>query len=421
MQLEPPKRLSALRSRLGAAAGALLALGVPAAAQAGGGATWEVDAASLYYSERGRTRVFEPFVRATRLFADGQSLSAKLAIDTMTGATPTGALPSGQVHTTTTPSGHVSTSTGAQIPLTRFRDTRHSVDLDWSRPIAGTLTSALGGHFSREKDYRSLGWNEKLSVDCMHRLTTLTAGVGMNHDRIFPVGGTHVGLTDGSAILRTGADFKESSSWLVGVSRILTRRWMMSVNGSRSRERGYLTEPYKVVSLEDPVSGTPRAQVTEKRPSRRQRSDLLTSSVYHFTDDVLYLSHRYYGDDWGIRSQTVDVKYRHELENNRYIQPHVRYYTQTPADFFTSGLKIGAPLPPFASADYRLGPLRSLTIGATYGFHLPTAPGEVSVRGEYIRQSGAGRPSEAVGVQSQLDLMPPIGITTLVVAYSVEF
>jgi hypothetical protein len=434
MQLESPKRLSVLRTRLGAAAGALLAMGVPAAAQADGPPTWQVDAATLYYSERSRTSVFEPFVRVTRMFADGQSLSGKLSIDTMTGATPTGALPSGQVHTTTTASGRVSTTAASDIPTTRFRDRRYALDLDWTKPIAGTLASTLGGHVSREKDYESLGWSGKVSVDCMGRLTTLTAGAGANYDRVMPVGGTREGLTDGATVLHTSANSKETASWLLGVSRILTRQWMMSVNASRYLERGYLSEPYKVVSLEDPLTGAPQSQVMEKRPSRRNRSDVLTSSVYHFAEDVLYASHRYYWDDWGVRSHTVDLKYRYELEDNRYFQPHLRYYSQSPADFFTFGLKSGEPLPSFASADYRLGRLHSLTMGLTYGFRLPGYPGELSVRGEYIRQSGVGRASpslpasvggegddKALPGDSGLNTVPSLDITTLVVAYSVEF
>jgi len=249
-------------------------------------------------------------------------------------------------------------------------------------------------------------------------------GAGFNRDDVFPSGGTRLPLSDSTVIIGTAWNPKRVNSGMVGFSQILTRRWMLGVNGSLSVEDGYLTEPYKVVSLMDPASGVTVGQITENRPSRRNRKDVLTSSVYHLSRDVLYLSHRYYWDDWGVRSNTVDLKYRHELGETElgkgvYVQPHLRYYAQTPADFFTFGLVRGAALPAVVSSDERLGPLRTATLGATLGFTAPGTPGEWSIRAEYIRQFGKGHPDGVVGVQRDFDLFPPVNIGSLVVAYSV--
>jgi hypothetical protein len=435
MQLDSA-RPSALRARLGAAASALLAVGAPMVAQADAGANWQVEASTLLYGERGRTSVTEPYLRVTRLFENGRSLSAKLGLDTITGASPTGAAPSGRVQTTTSASGRSTSTPIGSIPLKSFHDTRGSLDVDWTNPLTGHLSSTLGGHFSRETDYQSLGVNGKLSAELMQRLTTVTVGGGVNRDRILPIGGTPAGLSvvvppavagpdgegeDGRATA-AGSEGKQVDSWMAGVSRVLTRRWMIGANVSRSYERGYLTEPYKVVSVLDQVSGLPLREIHEKRPSTRNRFDLLTNSVYHLSEDVAYLSHRYYRDDWGIRSNTYDAKYRHEVGDGHWVQPHLRYYSQTPADFFTFGLQDGAPAPDLASADYRLGPLKTFTMGATLGFPPPNdLPGEVTIRAEYIRQWGNGHPAKAIGIQSQFDLSPPVSIGTLVVGYSVEF
>jgi hypothetical protein len=196
---------------------------------------------------------------------------------------------------------------------------------------------------------------------------------------------------------------------------------MMGFTASRAVERGYLTEPYKVVSLLNPSSGVPAGELTESRPGTRNRKDVLGSSVYHFTEDVLYTNYRYYWDDWGVRSHTIDLQYRRELPDDRYVQPHIRLYTQTPASFFRFGLMEGSALPRYATSDYRLGPLRTLTLGATYGFHLTDYPGRFFIRGEYIRQWGKGHPGDAIGVQKQYDLFPPVGIGSLVAGYSVDF
>jgi hypothetical protein len=341
------------------------------------------------------------------------------------GATPVDEARPRAVQTMTAASGggggQASESSPSDIPVASFNDTRVAFDGDWHEPIGRLLASTIGLHYSREKDYQSIGVNAKCSWDIMNRLTTLTIGGGANQDGVFPVGGTRAPLTDGTVIVGTESNSKKVGGGLIGVSRIITRRWMISVTGSRSAEQGYLTDPYKIVSLLDPVTGIPAGQLTENRPATRSRSDVLTSTVYHLARDIVYLSHRYYWDDWGVRSNTADLKYRRELQNGAYFQPHIRYYAQSSADFFSFGLVNGQPIPAYTSSDYRLGPLKTATIGATYGFHLQGSPGEFSLRAEYMRQYGDGHPADAIGVQRNFDLMPPLNIGSLVAAYTVTF
>ncbi len=418
MQLGAP----GVRGRLSAAACLLLASGATSARAATPANTrWELELSGLLYREAGRAHVIEPNARITRLLPDGQTLSATLGIDAITGASPTGAIPTTTIQTTTTPSGNVRTIPVGTVPTQSFRDTRASLDLAWEKPFGHRLTTTLGTHLSREKDYQSLGVHGKVSLNLMHDLTTVTVGGGYNSDGVFPTGGTRAPLTDGTVITGTGTDPKHVSSMLVGASRVLTRRWMVGVNYSRTRESGYLTEPYKVLSLVDPESGNPAGTLTERRPATRDRKDVLASSVYHFDRTILYLSDRYYWDDWGIRSNTADLKYRIELEDHRYVEPHARYYIQTRANFFRYYLLDGGTLPDYASSDYRLGPLQSVTLGATYGFRIPNQPGLWRIRAEYMRQWGVAHPGAAFGSQLQTDMSPGLDILSVVGMYTLRF
>ena len=421
MQLKSTGSTASLRQRLSSVALSLLAVPAVASAGADSSPTNQVDYTTLFYGEQGRVQVFEPIVRATRLLPDGQSLSAQLGIDVITGASPSGALPSGNVQTRTSPSGHVTTVAAGQIPLTKFQDHRVGLDGDWQKPLGKYITSTLSGHASREKDYQSLGVSGKLSAELMQRLLTVTAGGGVNSDSVFAVGGTPIGLSDGS-VLSKGANSKRVTTLLLGASQILTRRWLVALDGSHTNENGYLTEPYKVLSLMDPVTGAPVGELTDKRPSTRARSSLLASSVYHLADDVLYTSYRYYWDTWSVRSNTIELKYRHDGDGNDwYLEPHVRFYRQTAASFFTIGLVDGAPLPEFATSDYRLGALTTMTIGTTYAFHVGDSPRQWTVRADYIRQAGDGSPPNAIGKQRSFDLAPAINTVTAVVGYSFNF
>jgi hypothetical protein len=410
---------SALRDRLSLAAATLLFL--PAAAMADSGATNQLEYSGLFYAEQGRTQVFEPTVRATRLFGDGQSISAQLTFDVITGASPSGALPSSDIQTTTTPSGRETTVAAGGIPMTKFQDRRFGLDADWQKPWGKIFASTVGVHASHEKDYESLGLNGKVSVALFDRLVTVTAGGGYDRDTVSPVGGTPDGLSDGFTV-SDRANPKRVKSALFGVSKVMTRRWLLGLDGTRTYETGYLTEPYKVISVVNPFSGEPTEFVlTDKRPSTRTRSSALLSSVYHLSHDIVYVSYRYYWDTWGVRSNTIDLKYRLPRQGDGYLEPHARYYRQTAADFFTAGLSFLLAPPDFATSDYRLSELSTATVGATFAFHLGAQPALWTLRAEYIRQAGNSSPPSAIGEERKLDLSPPIQTFTAVIGYAFNF
>lgn len=443
LQLTRPEPGSPIRSRLRAAACLLLASSIPGAAHAEGGGASSIDTSLLLYGEQARTNVLEPTVRYSRLFGGGQAFSASLGYDVITGASPTGAVPTGQIQTVTSASGVSSSTSAGAVPVATFSDRRYALDMDWKQPLGSVLATTVAGHYSHEKDYQSVGGSAKLALDMMHRQVTITAGAGINNDDVFPVGGTPLGLTDGTGPTDPARQAKRVTNGLLGITRVISRGWLVSLAGSRTAESGYLTEPYKVVSQIDTTTGESVGQLTESRPGARTRNDVQGTSVHHVGGDVLHLSYRYYWDDWKLNSSTLDIKLRHDFNERTYWQPHVRYYTQSSAWFYTTGLVSTAPLPDFASSDYRLGPLRTATFGATVGFHMGSAPGEWTVRGEYMRQSlktphqsegdgggggeggdraGKGATTSAVAPTSAFNLqLPPLDIFSLVIGYSIQF
>jgi hypothetical protein len=420
MQLEDDCSQSPIRGRLKAAACMLLATaGASRLARAADPApTNTLDFTGLVYSER--ITVVEPTVRFTRLYPDGQSFNGTVTIDAITGASPTGGLPSGDTQTVTGPSGSTKTISGGEIPTVDFKDTRYALDGEWLKPLK-SQSFTLGGHFSREKDYQSLGATGKVAFTMNQKLTTLTLGGGYNWDEVFPVGGTTAGLSPPTVMTGVSTNSKRVASALVGVSQVITRRWLLGFSAGLTAEQGYLTEPYKVLSVVDPISGKPLEQLTEQRPDTRNRFNVQADSVYHFDTDLLYLTYRYYRDDWSVRSHTIDLRYRHPIGEDAYIEPHARYYTQSAADFYHWGLVQGQPLPDYATADYRLNQLNTATAGFTVAFRPYGYPGEWTVRAEYIVQNGDGHPSDAIGVQQQYNLFPTLNIFTFVVGYNISY
>ena len=158
---------------------------------------------------------------------------------------------------------------------------------------------------------------------------------------------------------------------------------------------------------------------------------MLASSVYHLTQDVLYATYRYYWDDWNVQSHTIDFKYRNELGGESFWQPHLRYYTQTAAKFFTLGLINGAPLPDFASSDQRLEPVPEPHVRADLRIQdAGGTPASGRCAREYIRQfqhlnlgpsGGGGGEEGAPATPTTPDAFPPLDIGTLTAGYTVSF
>jgi hypothetical protein len=178
---------------------------------------------------------------------------------------------------------------------------------------------------------------------------------------------------------------------------VLNRNTVLRVNYSYSDSNGYLNDPYKVLSVVDPLTGdtlsrTPIGQgpngvyLFESRPDKRTKQSLYAEVKHAFGAPVMYASYRFMTDDWGIDSQTGEVRLRWPLAAG-YIEPQLRYYQQSAADFYRSSLVSGVAMPRYASADFRLGDFDATTLGIKYG--RDTADGnEWSVRAEYYQQSG---------------------------------
>jgi len=136
--------------------------------------------------------------------------------------------------------------------------------------------------------------------------------------------------------------------------------------------------------------------------------------------DILTASYRYMTDDWGVKSNTFDLSYRFRLGERYYLQPNVRYYQQSAADFYRYFLVDGEPLPAEVSADYRLGEMDATTVGIKFGEDIDGRH-QWSLRLEQYLQSGDSSPPEAFGQLTQQDLYPDVTATIVQFNYSFVF
>ena len=386
---------------------------------------WDVDSAILYYAEDDdRIQAIEPVISARKDLGDDEAVSFKLVIDSLTGSSASGAVPSTRVQTFTRPSGRgVYEVAPNETPLDpSFKDTRVAYSMNWEKPYDRNNRRNYGFNVSKEYDFTSISANALWDHDSNQKNTTWSWGINLEFDDIEPVGDVPDPLTSLAAQNKgSGSDSREIVDLLFGVTQVIDRSSLFQVNLSLSEASGYLTDPYKLVSVVDTTTGEPVDQLFENRPDSRSRQSLYGKYKKAFAnDDILTVSYRYMTDDWGIDSNTFDFSYRIKFERGFYLQPRLRFYDQTAADFYHYFLLDGDPLPSDASADYRLGEMEATTVGVKFGQDYGRQH-SWSVRLEQYVQTGEGSPSEAVGQLRDQDLYPDVTATIVQFSYSFIF
>jgi hypothetical protein len=381
---------------------------------------WKFDTAVLYYDEDERVTDASLNVLVQRVFSRGRQLAIKFGVDSLTGASASGATPASTAQTFTSPSGDDTYTTAAgETPLDdTFLDTRFSLAVNYNRPFGARGNVDYGVSLSNEYDYFHGGVNARLSRDFNERNTTLTAGLAFAFDTIDPVGGAPVALepmlAPGDKSNKLSDDDKTVADLVVGVTQVLGQRTIGQLNYSVSYADGYLTDPYKLLSVVDPVTGAPIPGPPgtqylyrfENRPDTRTKHSLFAQVRRMLGRNIIDGSYRFMTDDWGIDSHTLELRYRWRFDSF-YLQPHLRYYTQGEADFYRVVLFDGDPIPQEASADYRLGEFDGTTFGLKYG--RPMGEGrEWGLRVEYYEQSGRSPPEGEVGALRAFDLYPTV-------------
>ncbi|MBI1361186.1 MAG: DUF3570 domain-containing protein [Alphaproteobacteria bacterium] len=408
-----------------------------------------IDSSVLFYQEAGgRVKATEPVTSFTLNGSDGETLNLKLTSDTLTGATPNGAAPWSQDQVFTTPAhapGTTATVTGASggsrivtIPGTGtvarqytapantlpvdsgFRDQRYAVDIGYSSPLGAASRYSLGGSYSDERDYRSFSVNAGLSRDFNHRNTTVSAALDYEYDQSAPIFGTPTPFTEMNADVKGGDRSKSVIGLVAGVTQVMNRYWLTQLNYSVGRSTGYQTDPYKIISVVDGVSGAPIRYLYEGRPDNRLRQSVFWGNKVALGPTFADFSARAYHDDWGITSYTVSLSDRIPFGQRFYLEPGVRYYNQGAADFFHNYLIDGQPLPSFASSDSRLGKFSAITAGLKLGFRI-TRYSEIYFQYEDYRQSGTTHPAGAPGGLADQNLFGGVNATSAIIGLSFAF
>ena len=168
---------------------------------------------------------------------------------------------------------------------------------------------------SDEDDYESDAVALDGAFNSADGMTTYSAAVSASHDDIKP--------TQGAVPTNTLKADKDISSAWVGVSRIVSKNAIVRFGLGYTYRDGFLTDPYKK---------------NDRRPDEREEWVLGTGYRQYFIwpDGALQADYRYFDDDWGVASHTLDLAWHQNLGERTQLIPFLRYYSQSEADFFAN-------------------------------------------------------------------------------------
>lgn len=241
----------------------------------------------------------------------------------------------------------------------------------------GNFGGAVG--YSEENDYRATYVNLSGSRNFNNDLTTVTLGFSHSADDIFP--------NDAELFNRVRNEDKRATSAAVSLSQIINRVTTFQTALSITEQSGFLSDPYKL---------------QDARPDNKTQIAFSNSLRYFFieADGALQANYRYYHDDFGISSHTLDLSWFQNINRSFQFAPMLRYYSQSAADFYTNIDDFTKPLTEPQSSDYRLSAFGAFSGGinliADFGDWTATFTAERYVANEKYSVYEVNQPSPAL-------------------------
>lgn len=262
-----------------------------------------------------------------------------------------------------TPNGQPAPTGSDQVPLSQLHERRKAWDGVLSHQFGG-VNVAAGVSNSRESDYVSTGWSLNTLFDFNQKNTTLLAGLAGADDDI-------------KVFYQVPRVQKHTHDVIVGVSQLLNPRTSVTLNVTWGRQRGYLSDPYKLVQKNTEIISGVFLPLTfgENRPAERDKWIVFAGLNRSFPEahGTIDLSYRFYHDTNSTDAHTIDAAWFQRLGEHLMLRPGIRFYDQSAANFYhyrldgTSVVPVsGAPRPngPFYSSDYRLSAMQTVNYGA---------------------------------------------------------
>ena len=266
----------------------------------------------------------------------------------------------------------------------RWTEVRHAGGLSGSVAIEPVTVGATAV-ISREPDYLSVTGGVNLSIDLLEKNLTPYLAFSRQQDSVGRTGLPHEFWSS-----------KSVTSVQLGLTAVLGRSTIGSVQWDGSFERGYLGKPYRYVPLFAPGQGASipagasiddvhRLRLNERPleqvPSARDRYAVSGHLAHRFGRSTLRLDERLYTDSWGLSAATSELRFIVDLHRRLELWPHVRHHIQSEVRFWQrayeaiAGTEGDLGVPVFRAGNRELSPLQTFVLGGGTRLKLSEAPG----------------------------------------------
>ncbi len=238
-------------------------------------------------------------------------------------------------------------------PYTEER-TQWSLGADYLR---GNTTMRINYVSSEESDYDAETFSFSVSQDMFGDLTTLTLGYALGDDL--------VRRSDDPTFERK----LDKQMYSVGITQILTKNLITTLNVETITDEGFLNNPYRSVRYADSGSALGYSFEPELYPNTKTSNAVGLRARYYLPyRAAIEGEYRFYVDTWGIEGNTGSLTYIHPWGDFTFTGKF-RYHTQTGADFY-SDLFSRSEATNFRARDKELSDLTSYTfkLKTTYEF-----------------------------------------------------
>jgi hypothetical protein len=221
----------------------------------------------------------------------------------------------------------------------------------------------LSGSSSKEPDYTASSMGLDLSQEVFGGMTTIALGYTRGSDKVGQKG--------------TGF-FDNAKHWQyrLGVTQILSPRWIASANLEAISDSGFLGSPYRVAR----VFG---AAIPERVPrTRTSRALKFRVSGHLGSRDAVHAEYRYFWDTWAIKAHTAELGYSRYFGDSWLTNAFLRVYSQDRALFYSDN---AAAESLYISRNRQLSTFNSIGLGTKLSYTWKRVPGkyEIKANGSY--------------------------------------
>lgn len=217
----------------------------------------------------------------------------------------------------------------------------------------------LGTTSSREPDYTADSLSLDVTQEVFGGMSTVSLGFTRGSDKVLKHGSPEF------------SDYAKHWQYRVGVTQILTPRWVMSANVEALSDDGFLGSPYRVARVFGAV-------VPERDPRTRSARAVKFRLIGDLgSRDAVHADYRYFWDTWDIKAHTTEFGYSRYFREAWLGDAFLRFYSQRHALFYSDNAQTETT---YVSRNRQLSTFSSIGLGAKVAYTVRQVPGKYEVK-----------------------------------------